>query len=143
VSTYSHELSRSEKSGLTQIRAVLEAPGKGANKVNADPAADDERRFIDEYVANIEQPSRALGSLPSSWLKYETVIALPIHAPIHFASQDLAAGYRELLIFHPPAAEAVYASHYGSDKTFGPRIVADLGTWLKRHVQLQREEASR
>lgn len=142
VVTHTHELGRSERAGLAQVRAVLEQPGTLAVRVNSDPAAEKEQRFIEEYLEHLEQPDRPIPALPPAWLEYETVIAVPIHAPIHFAAQSLAAGYRDLMIFNPPTAEAAYASHYSDDRLFGPRLVAEVGTWMKRHVQLHQEEVS-
>jgi hypothetical protein len=140
VLVHSHELSRREKMELSQMRAELERPGKRPIKLTVEPPTEDERRFIDEYLAAVEQDAFAPKPLPAAWLRSETVVALPIHPPIALDSIKSPAGYRDLLIFHPPAAQAVYVSHYHNERPYGPGIGVGLGGWIKKHLQVRAEE---
>lgn len=140
VVVHSHELTRAERMALLQMRAELQRPSKWPIRVIEEPATEDERRFLDEYLARLEQRAPATAALPPAWLRSETVVAIPIHPPIPFGGQELRAGYRDLLIFHPPAPEAVYTSRYRDDKVYGPNPGNELGSWLKRHLQLRTDE---
>jgi len=141
VAVYSHELSRSEKMGLTQMRAELERPrGQHPVKVVQEPATEEERRFISAYLGALERGPEGDRPLPASWLGYETVVALPIHPPIPLGSVQRRAGYRDLLIFHPPARQAVFTSHYGDGQACGPNLGVELGRWLGRHLALRAAE---
>jgi hypothetical protein len=142
VTVYSHELTRAEKMGLTQMRAELERPGgKHPVQVVQEPATEQERRFIADYLAASERRAEGDQPLPASWLGYETVVALPIHLPIPLGSVKRRAGYRDLLIFHPPARQAVFTSHYGDGQACGPNLGVELGRWLGKHLALRAAEA--
>src|SRR5512147_477976 len=64
VLVYSHELTRGEKMALSQLRGELRLPSKGPSRVIEEPATEDERRFLDDYLARIEQCAPAAASLP-------------------------------------------------------------------------------